>query len=39
MKKMVRLILAAMLLVVLFSTASFADGGAPAPMCSPSHCK
>lgn len=39
MKKMVRLILAAMLLVGAVSTASFADGGAPAPMCSPSHCK
>ena len=38
MKKVVRLVLAALLLVGAVSTASFADGGAPAPMCSPSHC-
>jgi hypothetical protein len=38
MKKMVRLILATLLVLGAVSTVSFADGGAPAPMCSPKNC-
>ena len=38
MKKLVRLMLATLVLLGAISTASFADGGAPPPMCSPSHC-
>jgi hypothetical protein len=35
MKKIVRLMLATPVLLGAISTASFADGGAPPPMCSP----
>lgn len=38
MKNIVRLLIAAMLLVGAVST-SLADGGSPMPTCSPSHCK
>jgi hypothetical protein len=38
MKKMVRLILATVMLLGAVSTVSFADGGAPPPMCSPKNC-
>ena len=38
MKKIVRLIVATVLLTFAMSTASLADGGAPVPTCSPSYC-
>jgi hypothetical protein len=38
-KKIVRLLIAVMLLVGAVSTTSFADGGSPFPTCSPSKCK
>lgn len=38
MKKVVRLLLAALLLACATSTASFADGGSPFPTCSPGQC-
>jgi hypothetical protein len=38
MKKIVRLTLATLVLLDAISTASFADGGAPPPICSPGHC-
>ena len=38
MKKIVRLLIAALLLVGAVSTSSFADGGSPMPTCSPSKC-
>jgi len=38
MKNVVRLILATLLVLGAVSTVSFADGGAPAPMCSPARC-
>jgi hypothetical protein len=38
MKNIARLMLATLVLLGAMSTASFADGGAPAPMCSPGHC-
>jgi hypothetical protein len=38
MKNIVRLLIAALLLVGAASTASFADGGAPPAMCYPSDC-
>jgi len=37
-KNIVRLVLATLLLLGAVSTASFADGGAPTPMCAPSQC-
>jgi hypothetical protein len=37
-KNIVRLVLATLLLLGAVSTASFADGGAPAPMCAPKNC-
>ena len=39
MKKMVRLMLATLVLLSAVSISSFADGGAPPPMCAPGHCK
>lgn len=38
MKNIARLLLATLVLLGAMSTASFADGGAPTPMCSPGHC-
>ena len=38
MKKLAYLTLVTLLLLGAMSTATFADGGAPTPMCSPSHC-
>jgi hypothetical protein len=38
MKKMIRLMLATLVLLSAVSISSFADGGAPTPMCSPGHC-
>jgi hypothetical protein len=38
MKKMIHLLLATLLLLGAVSTSSFADGGAPRPMCSPGNC-
>jgi hypothetical protein len=38
MKKMVHLMLVTLLLLGAVSTSSFADGGAPTPMCAPGHC-
>jgi hypothetical protein len=38
MKKMVRLILATLVLLSAVSISSYADGGAPTPLCSPGHC-
>ncbi len=38
MKKAVRLLVVALLLTFAMSTASLADGGAPAPMCTPGDC-
>jgi hypothetical protein len=38
MKKMVRLMLATLVLLGAVSTSSFAAGGAPTPMCSPGNC-
>jgi len=37
-KKIVRLLIAVMLLVGAVSTTSLADGGSPMPTCSPGHC-
>src|ERR1700730_13537901 len=37
-KKIVRLLIAVMLLIGAVSTTSFADGGSPLPTCSPGHC-
>ena len=39
MKKFVRLLIAAFLLVGAVSTTSLADGGSPMPTCSPGACK
>ena len=38
MKTLVHLVLAGLLLTGTITTASFADGGSPPPMCSPGHC-
>lgn len=38
MKKVARLFVAAILLTFAMSTASLADGGNPAPTCSPAYC-
>ena len=38
MKKMVRVMIATLVLLSAVSISSFADGGAPPPMCSPGHC-
>ena len=38
MKNIVRLLIAALLLVGAASTASLADGGAPPAMCHPANC-
>jgi len=38
MKKFARLIVVTLLLTFAMSTASLADGGAPAPKCSPGNC-
>jgi hypothetical protein len=38
MKKMVHLVLFTLVLLGGISSSSFAEGGAPPPMCSPSHC-
>ena len=38
MKKMARLMLATLVLLSAVSISSFADGGAPTPLCSPGHC-
>lgn len=38
MKKFVRLLVVTLLLTFAMSTASFADGGAPTPLCSPGNC-
>ena len=38
MKKIVRLIVATVLLTFAMSTASLADGGSPVPTCSPNFC-
>ena len=38
MKKIVRLLIAVMLLIGAVSTTSLADGGSPLPTCSPGHC-
>jgi hypothetical protein len=38
MKKIVRLLVAAVLLTCAMSTVSLADGGSPVPTCSPGHC-
>jgi len=38
MKKMVHLVLFTLVLLGAVSTSSFAEGGAPTPMCSPSKC-
>ncbi len=38
MKKMMHLLIAALVLLGAASTVSLADGGAPTPMCSPGHC-
>jgi hypothetical protein len=38
MKKMVRLMVVTLVLLSAVSISSFADGGAPTPMCSPGHC-
>jgi hypothetical protein len=38
-KKIVRLLIAVMLLVGTVSTSSFADGGSPFPLCAPGQCK
>jgi len=38
MKNIARLMLATLLLLGALSTTTFADGGAPPPMCSPSNC-
>jgi len=37
-KKIVRLLIAVMLLIGAVSTTSLADGGSPLPTCSPGHC-
>jgi hypothetical protein len=39
MKKIMRLMLAALVLLGAVSTSSFAAGGAPMPNCSPGNCK
>jgi hypothetical protein len=39
MKKLIRLVLATLVLVGAVSTASKADGGSPMPTCSPGHCR
>lgn len=38
MKKIGRLLIAAILLTFAMSTASFADGGYPVPTCTSGHC-
>jgi len=38
MKKIVRLLIAVMLLIGAVSTTSLADGGSPIPNCSPGNC-
>lgn len=38
MKKLLRLVLAAVLLTSGMSAVSFADGGSPFPTCSPGKC-
>ena len=38
MKKIVRLLIAVMLLIGAVSTTSLADGGSPLPKCSPGNC-
>ena len=38
MKKLIHLMLATLLLLGAVSTTSFADGGAPRPVCSPGNC-
>jgi hypothetical protein len=38
MKKMARLLIATLVLLSAVSISSFADGGAPTPLCSPGHC-
>jgi len=38
MKKIVRLLVATVLLTFAMSTASLADGGSPMPTCSPGNC-
>lgn len=38
MKKIVRLMVVTLVLLSAASISSFADGGAPTPMCSPGHC-
>jgi hypothetical protein len=38
MRRIVRLVLGALLLACAVSTASFADGGSPMPTCSPANC-
>lgn len=38
MKKLARLMIATLVLLSAVSISSFADGGAPPPMCSPGHC-
>ena len=38
MKNIARLLLVTLVLLGAMSTVSLADGGAPPPMCSPSHC-
>jgi hypothetical protein len=38
MKRVVRLVLTVFVLACAVSTASFADGGSPAPTCSPGRC-
>jgi hypothetical protein len=39
MKKVMRLLIAALLLTCAASTVSLAEGGSPIPTCSPSHCQ
>lgn len=38
MKILVRLLVLSLMLAGGITTASFADGGAPPPTCSPGHC-
>jgi hypothetical protein len=38
-KKIMRLLIAVMLLIGAVSTSSLADGGSPFPTCSPGQCK
>jgi hypothetical protein len=39
MKKAMRLVVVTLLLTFAMSTASLADGGSPAPMCTPKACQ